>query len=66
MKITINGKECEFMSGTTISDCIKHFNFDPQKIVVEKNLEIINKDDFEKSVLNENDRLEILRFVGGG
>jgi len=66
MKIIINGKEQEFKSGTTILDCIKHFNFDLQKIVVEKNLEIIKKDDFEKTLLNENDKIEILRFVGGG
>ncbi len=66
MKIIINGKEYEFKNGTTISDCIKNFKFDPEKVVVEKNLEIINKDDYEKTHLNDNDKIEILRFVGGG
>lgn len=66
MKIIINGKEQEVEEGLSVLNLIKKFNFDPEKIVVEINLEIIKKEDFDKIILKPNDKVEILRFVGGG
>lgn len=66
MKVIINGKDYDLPEGITLFELIKQLKFDPEKIVVEKNLDIIKREEYEKCVINENDRLEILRFVGGG
>ncbi len=35
-------------------------------VVVELNLSILQKEDWEHTVLKEGDRIEIIGFVGGG
>jgi len=64
--IVLNGKETEIKDGMTLADLIRYKGLEPDRIVVEYNMEIPKKEDWEKVVLKENDRLEILRFVGGG
>ena len=66
MKIHINGKETEIKDNITVTELLEELRFDPLKVVVEKNLVIIKKEDFNDNVLNEGDKIEILRFVGGG
>ena len=38
----------------------------PDKIIVEYNYDIIQSDDYKTVILKNNDKLEILNFVGGG
>jgi len=36
------------------------------KIKIEKNLKIINKEDYEKTLIENGDEIEIVGFAGGG
>ena len=62
----INGEVMDIKEGTTISELLKILNLDCQKIVVEVDLEILNKDEFTSRKLTSESKVEIIRFVGGG
>lgn len=65
MKLILNGKERD-VSGETVHDVVSELNVSAGNSVVEVNGQIVNKDDYSRFLLKENDRLEIVRFVGGG
>jgi len=65
MKIRVNGRDIEFIK-TTVSDLLKLYRFDPEKIMVERNGSIVEKEQYTTLELQEGDVLEIARFVGGG
>jgi len=66
MKITFNGKKMEINTGGKLIDIIGKLCLDQNSIVIEHNYKIINKKDWDRIVLNENDNIEILELVGGG
>ncbi|RKD73290.1 sulfur carrier protein [Sinobaca qinghaiensis] len=67
MKLTINGEEQQIPETVeSVEQLLAHFNVAHKKSVVEKNGEILTKPEQKESLLNENDRLEIVHFVGGG
>ncbi|NLY76309.1 MAG: sulfur carrier protein ThiS [Firmicutes bacterium] len=66
MKLFINGKEETFNGLGTLHDLIVSKNLPEQRIIVEVNGNLIKRDEWERTALQEADRIEILRFVGGG
>ena len=66
MKVRINGKE-EMVSGKkNIAELISDKNLLPEHVVVEHNMQIISRDRWSATALNEDDNIEIVSFVGGG
>lgn len=66
MKIMLNGQSTGIESGLSVLELINLKELDPDGIVVELNMDIIKKDERNKTILKENDVVEILHFVGGG
>jgi sulfur carrier protein len=66
MKITVNGKLETVAPDITINDFLILKHLDPEKVVVEHNLDIVARENLGDVILTENDSLEVLRFVGGG
>ncbi|MBI5326970.1 MAG: sulfur carrier protein ThiS [Deltaproteobacteria bacterium] len=66
MKIIVNGKERDVSEDTTVLGLLKVLDIKPQGIAVELNLEIVSKSKFAETVLNDGDKVEIVRMVGGG
>ncbi len=66
--IQINGDKVEDTSiiGKTLLAYITEAGYDPLGIVIEKNMEIIHREDFDKVNIADGDVIEILHFVGGG
>ena len=66
--IQINGDQVEDTSiiGKTLLAYITEAGYDPLGIVIEKNMEIIHREDFDKVNIADGDVIEILHFVGGG
>lgn len=64
--ITVNGKRETIQKNTRVSDFLATKKLDPDRIVVEYNLDILDRDSIETCTLKEQDSLEILRIVGGG
>jgi thiamine biosynthesis protein ThiS len=66
LRILINGevKECE--EGLSLSALLDLLELPPQRIAVELNREVVRRVDWKSTVLRNDDRLEIVHFVGGG
>lgn len=62
----VNGKTFLLTKPQTLNEFLKRNNYDISKIVIELNGEIISKDKYNKIKIKNNDKLEILTFVGGG
>lgn len=65
MKVRVNGVEME-VKATTVMDLLKELDINPQRVVVEVNLEIVKRDRFSEYRIKEGDSIEIVNFVGGG
>ena len=63
--VRINGEE-KAIAGKNLLEYLKKAGFEPEKVVVERNLEIIPRDQLGNIVIQEEDSIEVLRFVGGG
>tara|TARA_Y100001970_G_scaffold286193_1_gene407789 strand:+ start:1765 stop:1983 length:219 start_codon:yes stop_codon:yes gene_type:complete len=66
IKIKLNGKIILVDKGTNLEDLIEKFKFPLQKIAIEKNNLIVEKKKIKKILLNPNDKIEIVHFIGGG
>lgn len=66
MHITVNGEGRDIEAPQTVSGLLESLGFDPRKIAVERNLEIVRRSAFEDTELRDGDRLEIVHFIGGG
>jgi len=65
MKVALNGKPHETGDGASIRDLLVELELPAEHVAVELNGELVERDDFERR-LAEGDRLEVVRFVGGG
>lgn len=63
--VKINGEKLD-VSGKTVKEYLMTTNYDPKRIAVERNGEIVPKAQYENTVLKDGDALEIVSFVGGG
>lgn len=63
--VRVNGRE-ENIAGKTIAQYLSQTQYDPRRIAVERNGEIVPKRLYEATVLREGDSLEVVSFVGGG
>lgn len=66
MHITCNGEQITVEQQTTLNDLVLSLDLNPQSLVAELNGRIIEAPDFAAHPLRENDRIELIRFVGGG
>ncbi|MFN2747149.1 MULTISPECIES: sulfur carrier protein ThiS [Bacillus] len=67
MNIQLNGRQVEWKDdGGTIYDLLASYQLENRVVVVERNREIIGKDQYRKVELEEHDVIEIVHFVGGG
>jgi len=64
--LQVNGKQVELESPTPLVLYIEKLGVNPRTVAVEHNGEIIQRDRFASVVLQEGDRVEIVRMVGGG
>jgi len=65
-KIQLNGKKITIKSKTNIYDILKKFKLNNKKVAIEYNGIIIPKTSYKNKYLKNNDKLEIVHFIGGG
>lgn len=66
MRVTVNGQTREVPPGTTLAELVKQLNVRTDRIAAERNLKVVPKAQYEATVLQEGDKLEVVSFVGGG
>ena len=63
--VKING-EAKEIAGKNLLEYLIENGFNPDHLVVERKLEIIQKEQFGSVTIQDEDVIEVLRFVGGG
>lgn len=66
MNVVLNGCLTAVSECSTVESLLLEKELELDKVVVEYNLGILKSIDWSHTVLKENDKLEVLRFVGGG
>ena len=65
-KIQLNGDLYEINNGTSLNQLLNKLNIQKNKVAVEVNGVIIEKNKYFNMILNKDDRVEIVHFIGGG
>lgn len=63
--VKINGVAWE-AAGKTLVEYLESTNYDPRRIAVERNGDIVPKAQYAEIVLQDGDEIEVVSFVGGG
>ena len=63
--VRVNGMELD-IAGKTVTEYLSTTNYDPKRIAVERNGDIVFKSQYDVTVIDDGDSLEIVSFVGGG
>lgn len=64
--IRINGEHRRIRAGMSIADLARELGLFPEKVAVERNLEIVPRSTLADVPVEDGDELEIVHFVGGG
>ena len=65
-KIQLNGKKISIKSDLSLLSLLQKYKLSNKKIAIEYNGTIISKESFKKKFLKDNDKIEIVHFIGGG
>ena len=65
-KIQLNGKQFQINAGIYLNELLNDLKIKINKVAIEVNGVIIEKRMYQKLKLNENDKVEIVHFIGGG
>ena len=63
--VKVNGTELD-IAGKTVAQYLTTTNYDPKRIAVERNGDIVFKSQYDATILQDGDSVEIVSFVGGG
>lgn len=63
--VKINGQSVD-AAGKTLMEYLATTTYQPQRIAVERNGEIVPKAQYSNTILQDNDVIEVVSFVGGG
>ncbi|HKR10871.1 MAG TPA: sulfur carrier protein ThiS [Pyrinomonadaceae bacterium] len=66
MRVYVNGEPREFSDPLSLADIITQLDFPAQRIAVELNRTVVRRGDWSTTELHDEDRIEIVHFVGGG
>ena len=66
MNLIINGEEKEFTENLTLKAIINELQVEDKVMAAAVNMEIVKKEQWNKYTLQNDDKLELLQFVGGG
>ena len=66
VQVRINGEHRRVAQGISIAELVSELGFDPVRVAVERNLEVVPRSTLGDIKVEDGDDFEIVRFVGGG
>lgn len=66
IRIEVNGESREVGGGLSVADLLEQLEVDRRTVVVELNRQIVRRNELDGVELETGDRVELVRFVGGG
>lgn len=64
--ITVNGEHKRVKAGLSLADLASQLGLVPEKVAVERNLEVVPRSTLAQVEIEDGDEIEIVHFVGGG
>jgi sulfur carrier protein len=64
--VIVNGNEKEFKKSITLQELLNELSLDGKVMAAAVNMDIIKQNIWDKHILVDGDKLELLDFVGGG
>ena len=65
-QIQLNGISYEIDNDTNLSKLLNRLKIQKNKVAIEVNGEIVEKNKYPNLTLRKNDKVEIVHFIGGG
>ena len=65
-KIQLNGDPHEIIRGSNLTELLNQLKIKKNKVAIEVNGEIIEKNKYPNLILSKGDKVEIVKFIGGG
>ena len=66
IKIKVNGKSVLMPKNSSIKNLASKFKIPLNKVAIELNMEIIDKNKINNIIIKPADKIEIVQFIGGG
>ena len=66
LTLTVNGEEKHCPPSTTLPQFLEQQGMNPRLVAVEYNGQILHRQCWDKTVMAQNDNLEVVTIVGGG
>lgn len=66
MNLIVNGEKKEFNDNSTLQAVISALQVEDKVMAAAVNMEIVKKDNWNTYLVKDDDKLELLQFVGGG
>ena len=65
-KIQLNGDPYEIIRGSNLTELLNLLKITENKVAIEVNGQIIEKNKYPNLILSKGDKVEIVKFIGGG
>ena len=66
MNVYVNGELREVSGTPSLAELVTMLDLPVARIAIELNREVVRRSDWGSTVLKDEDRIEIVHFVGGG
>ncbi len=66
MKIKVNNQTTTIASGNSVSDLIQQMKLNDKRLAIEHNRNILSREQFATTMLQDGDIIEMVNLVGGG
>ena len=66
VQVRINGEHRRVAEGISIAELVSELGFDPLRVAVERNLDVVPRGTLGDVKVEDGDDYEVVHFVGGG
>ena len=66
LNVTVNGEPRTLSSPATIRDLVLILGFRPEQVAVERNKQLVRRQEHATTQLADGDHIEVVTFFGGG
>ncbi|EMI16947.1 ThiS, thiamine-biosynthesis [Rhodopirellula maiorica SM1] len=66
IQITVNGESVEIESSMSVQQLLETVDVPPNYLAVEVNADVVAREDYASTIVNEGDDVEVVTLVGGG
>jgi thiamine biosynthesis protein ThiS len=66
LTVTVNGEKREVSAGSNVEGLLTQLGIGADRVAIERNLEILPREQWATTQVQQGDQLEIVHFVGGG